>query len=513
MDRKSKIENSSQLEFDLIVVGGGITGAGVLKEAAQNGLKTLLIEKNDFGSGTSSKSAKLVHGGLRYLQNFQFGVVKESLRERNWLLEEYSHIVKPLEFVYPLYQSGLKFRIGMILYQMMGKHKNLPKYKFLKKEEVLQNYPAINAEGLKGGFSYYDGLTNDSGLVSEIIFESSQYQDIVALNYLEVVKINESGNTSEVKCRDNRTGEEHIFKSKVVVNCTGPWTDETINLLDNNDSKMMAPSKGVHIIFSTEKLNIKSAFAFSSGADDGRMFYALPWEFDTVIVGVTDTAYKGSPDEVYQTEADISYLLNGLNKFSPSSNFTFEDIQYSFAGLRPLFNEKGPSKNKTRDFKIWWDSKNLVSLSGGKLTTFRAMAKSLMNELVSTEKIAMSQVSKSIPERRTISNCPDHILTSYSKDSMEIISSIIEESNENKQPIIKELDIVKAEIIFAIRHLGAMTVEDIMLRRFSFRYGMINKPYYSTLVSKIGSILQEELDWNSEQLTNEVTQFIDSKTN
>lgn len=230
MQRKDKIKHAVETQFDLIVIGGGITGAGVLKEAAKNGLKTLLIEKNDFGSGTSSKSAKLVHGGLRYLQNMQFKIVRESLSERNWLLEHYKHLVKPLEFVFPLYESKLKFRIGMILYQLMGKHKILPKYKFLNKRTILEKFPKINTQGLKGGFSYYDGVTNDARLVMEIIFEADQFENTHALNYIEVTSISDESGFCNIKCKDKIDDKEYGFNGKVIVNCTGVWTDRTLNL-------------------------------------------------------------------------------------------------------------------------------------------------------------------------------------------------------------------------------------------------------------------------------------------
>ncbi len=504
MQRKDKIKHAVETQFDLIIIGGGITGAGVLKEAAENGLKTLLIEKNDFGSGTSSKSGKLIHGGLRYLQNLQFKIVRESLSERNWLLEHYEHLVKPLEFIFPLYESKLKFRIGMILYQLMGKHKALPKYRFLNKQTVVEKFPEINTQGLKGGVSYYDGVTNDARLVTEVIFEAEQFENTHALSYIEVTNITDEPEFCSIKCKDKIDEKEYGFNGKVIVNCTGVWTDRTLNLFKPQHSKIMAPSKGVHLVFSISKLNIKSALVFSSGANDGRMFYALPWEYNTVILGTTDTPFNGSPDEVNEDVTDTEYLLNGINGFLPESDFTTKDIIYSFSGLRPLFDEKVSSTDKTRDFKIWWNSKNIISISGGKLSTFRAMAKTLLNIVVAKKTLITRQINQSMIQNNT-SNIPQHILNSYSPKAVQLIKTIIVEKPSNEERVIEELVIIKAEIIFAVKYLQALKIEDIMLRRFSFKYGLNNKNYYTELVTNIGLLMQAELGWDNTTLEKEIT--------
>ena len=476
--------------YDLILIGGGITGAGVLRESAKKGLKTMLLEKNDFASGTSSKSAKLVHGGLRYLQHLQIKIVRESLTERNWLLESYPHLVKPIEFVFPLYGSAFKYRIAMALYQMMGKHKILPKYKFFDKKQTIKKYSGINTKELKGSFSYYDGITNDARLVSEIIFEAEQYPNIEAKNYIKVTNIEDKKNFSIVSCKNTLTGESFSFKTKVVVNCTGAWADKTLEIFQAQSQKIMDPSKGVHLIFSQEKLPITSAYAFSSGTNDGRMLYLLPWENNTVILGPTDTAFNGDFDKLTSNKNDIQYLLNGLNQFSPNSNFTEDDILYLFVGLRPLFNEEGESKDKTRDFKIWWSSDNIVSISGGKLTTFRAMGKTLINKVLTKKQLTTSY--HSFPKIENISkDLPIRIKENYSKLAQIKLAKIISENEQNIEQIIPELDFLKAEIIFAIKHLQAKTIEDIMIRRFSFDYGLQKKDYYKKLKDNIEILMQD----------------------
>lgn len=265
----------------------------------------------------------------------------------------------------------------------------------------------------------------------------------------------------------------------------------------------MSPSKGVHLVFSISKFNIKSALIFSSGANDGRTFYALPWEYNTVILGTTDTSFNGDPDEVNEDATDIEYLLKGINGFLPESNFTTKDIIYSFSGLRPLFNEKVSSTDKTRDFRIWWNSKNIISISGGKLSTFRAMAKALLNIVITKKKLVTRHVNQSMIQNNT-SNVPRHILNSYSPKAVQLIKTIMVEKPSNKEPVIEELAIIKAEIIFAVKYLQALKIEDIMLRRFSFNYGLSNKDYYAKLVSNIGLLMQAELGWDDSQLEKEV---------
>ncbi|HUH73932.1 MAG TPA: glycerol-3-phosphate dehydrogenase/oxidase [Chitinophagales bacterium] len=480
--------------YDLIIIGGGISGASVLREAANKGLKSLLIEKNDFSSGTSSKSAKLIHGGLRYLQHLQFKIVRESLVERNWLLESHPHLVKPIEFVMPFYGTSLKYRIAMILYQMLGKHKTLPKYKFYNKKQTIDKFAEINTKNLKGSFSYYDGITNDAKLVSEIIFEAEQYADIKAINYIEAIKIEDKDNVCYVHCKNTITEETIIYKSKVAVNCTGPWADNTLARYQPQSSHIMEPSKGVHLGLPLEKLPIKAAFAFPSGANDGRMLYALPWENDTVILGPTDTTFDGDFDHLSSNKIDIQYLLHGLNLFAPHAHFTANDILYSFVGLRPLFNEKGESKDKTRDFKIWWSSEDIVSLSGGKLTTFRAMGKAAIDKIISKKHLHTTLPTHpfSKPNSR-ISTLPKHIKEDYSLIAQEKILEILNEDSQNKEQIIDELKVIKGEIIFAIKYLHAKKIEDIMLRRFSFDYGLQHKKYYNKLKENIELILKNTL--------------------
>ena len=492
-----RIQHLAQIKnktFDLVIIGGGITGAGVMLEASKSGLDVLLIEKGDFASGTSSKSAKLIHGGLRYLQYLHFGLVRESLKERNYLLETYPHLVKPIEFVYPLYESGLKFRIGMIMYQLLGKQKTLPRYKFLNKEETTKNCDFIDKKNLRGSFSYYDGITHDSRLTAEIIFEASQYPNTTALNYLKLTQGNQQKEHYELLCQDLIANQELTIKTKFVANCSGAWTDLVLNKISKQEENKMAPSKGVHLVFSQDKIPIKTAYAFSSYADDGRKFYALPWQNNSVVIGVTDTEYKGDLDKVAVDKTDIDYMLNAITHFFPNQNITKKDIIYQFAGLRPLFDDKNASKDRARDYKVWWSNERLLSIAGGKFTTFRTMAQTMIKEIPIKNRSIKKAVS---PPNSTLNienkEIKKHIEANYGIYAP-FLYEIINRDKEAVKWISPSLKIMKVEIIFFIQHHNCRYLADILDRRLSVAYVLSNLPDKNNIIKQTATILQETLN-------------------
>jgi glycerol-3-phosphate dehydrogenase len=507
MHRNQQIAQIQNKTFDLVIIGGGITGAGVLLEASKLGLEVLLIEKGDFASGTSSKSAKLVHGGLRYLQYLHFGLVRESLTERNYLLETYPHLVKAIEFVYPLYESGFKFRIGMILYQLLGKQKALPKYKFLNKQKTLQNCDFIDTNNLKGSFSYFDGITHDARLTAEIIFEATQYPNARALNYVELMQGEQKKEHYELTCQDRIENQKLNIKTKFVANCSGAWTDLVLNKFSKLESKKMAPSKGVHLVFSQDKIPIKTAYAFSSYADDGRKFYALPWQNNSVIIGVTDTEYAGNLDKIPVDKLDIDYMLHAIVHFFPTLHISKEDIIYKFVGLRPLFDNKTASKDKTRDYKIWWSNERLLSIAGGKLTTFRSMAKALLKEIP----IKSSRVQKAIPIPTITLNTKNEEIKQHIENNYGIYAPYLYEIiNKNRNAanwISPSLKVLEAEIIFFVQYHHCRYLADILDRRLSVAYVLSNLPDKDTIIKQTANILQEILNLPDAEIAAEIESY------
>lgn len=366
--------NTPKLNYNLAVIGGGITGVAIAVDAALRGLSVLLLEKETLGHGTSSKTSKLAHGGLRYLENYEFRLVKEALRERNLLLKNAPHYVHPLRFIIPIYPhspwSSLLLKAGLICYDFLAGKKDLPAHTSLHASDILSAIPGLNPEGLQKGFSYYDAQMDDWGLVQSLgtlakslgvtILEHTQAQ----LSYNEahqVIGVNE-------------------FKTERVIQATGPWTHELL-IQDNPQAPLSVfPSKGVHIVLPS--LEISDALLLST-PQDNRVFFVIPWKGHT-LVGTTDTAYTGNPDTVCITQEDRHYLLKAYNHYFPAHTQQESSILDSFVGLRPLFNfnQHGSSPSeKSRDFRILESSSGLFTLVGGKFTTHRAMAEAAVDRV------------------------------------------------------------------------------------------------------------------------------------
>jgi glycerol-3-phosphate dehydrogenase len=343
-------EQGGDKTFDVVVVGGGINGASVTRELALRGLKVLLLEKNDFASGTSSASSKLIHGGLRYLEQFRFRLVFESCRERRLLLQNAPHLVKPLEFILPIYigrgRPAWQIRLGMWVYDSMALFRNIHPHRWLNRAELLKREPALNPQGLVGGAVFYDAQMDDRKLCLAVI-EQAKSLGAQAFNFTPVTAITENGAVTP----------KGIFSAKVYVTATGPWSDDAKNL-----------RKGVHIV--ARKLTQGEAI-LAQAKRDNRVFFVMPWG-DRSLIGTTDTPFRGSPDNVPVEAEDIDYLLSETNLALPGANLTPNDVLSSFAGVRPL-----ATGGDSREERIIQHSANQVSLVGGKYTTFRAVGEKL----------------------------------------------------------------------------------------------------------------------------------------
>ncbi|HZH68721.1 MAG TPA: FAD-dependent oxidoreductase, partial [Chitinophagales bacterium] len=300
--RQHNIELIAQQDFDLVVIGGGITGAGIALAASRQAWKVLIIDKGDFSSGTSSKSAKMVHGGLRYLENLEFKLVGEALHEREHLLKEYPHLVHPQPFFMPIYNSRIelmKLRLGLTSYDLLTGTSSLPKFRQVSKKEIKQLYPEIKTDKIVGGFIYYDAKTNDSRLTNEVIQQAVEL-GAVAMNYYELTDIHISNSSVDyITCVDQLTGDTHIVKSKLFVSATGIWTGDVLRKLDASDKKKyMMPSKGIHIAVSADLLPKDVVWVLPSSSKDGRRIWCMPWENNINIIGSTDTDYRADKDNI-----------------------------------------------------------------------------------------------------------------------------------------------------------------------------------------------------------------------
>ena len=359
--------------WDLIVIGGGITGAGILREAARMGLKVILIEQNDFAWGTSSRSSKLGHGGLRYIKEGHFLMTKIAVEERDRLLAEAPGLVEPLGFLLPVYEEqrpgkGL-LKVGLTIYDIMAGERQ---HKSLKIDEFLEKLPYINPAGLKGGFHYFDAQVDDSRLVLRLINESIA-AGALALNYTKAKGINRNGEgkVSGIEIEDVETGEEISLFSEAIINATGCWAEKLHPSPDAQ--RYLRPLRGSHLVFPFSALPLKEGFSFIHPRD-GRAAFAVPWE-GAVLIGTTDLDHPQDLAVVpHITEDEVAYLMEGLQAIFPSLKITLNDCISAFAGIRPVLSEgKLKPSEESREHIVWVD-RGLITVTGGKLTTFRRLA-------------------------------------------------------------------------------------------------------------------------------------------
>lgn len=388
LNRDKHIKAAQEKKFDLVVVGGGITGAGVARDAAMRGLSVCLVEKGDFGEGTSSRSSKLAHGGLRYLENLEFDLVGEALHERQNLLSMAPHMVQPLRFLMPIYRndrvSVFKMKMGMLLYDILSAF-NTPKFhESISQSEIKKDYPNLKNENLKSGFLYSDALMDDDRLVHETM-RSAVQEGAVVMTYVEAVGYDVAGESCILKCNDRLGGNAFSISGSHTVSCVGPWTDKFASLVDDDWSDKTRPSKGVHITLPKNKLNLKTAVVMAADSQK-RILFCIPREgFD--IVGTTDTDFVDDPSSVRTEKEDVEYILKVLKEYYPKVEISLEDILFSYAGVRPLIDDGSASESKVSRshwIKTYAD-RRITYISGGKYTTYLSMAEDCVNQVLQTD--------------------------------------------------------------------------------------------------------------------------------
>ncbi|NNE25974.1 MAG: glycerol-3-phosphate dehydrogenase/oxidase [Saprospiraceae bacterium] len=388
LNRKSNLDHASKKLYDLIVIGGGITGAGIAMDATLRGLKTLLIEKNDFASGTSSKSTKLIHGGLRYLKQFEFGLVRESGLERRVAHNNIPHLVHPEKMLLPIVKGGsfsrLTAAMAIGVYDVLANVESEDRKQTMNRAEVKAHEPLLKESTLKSGILYSEYRTDDARLTIELIKHAKRHGAEV-FNYCELTEFNyKDGLIRGINARDHFSDIDVTFSGRHVVSAAGPWVDSVRMKEDATKNKALFLTKGVHIVIPHTRLPIKSAVYFD--AIDGRMVFAIPRGRVTYI-GTTDTPYDGNLDKIVCTKQDASYLLDCVNNAFNIERLTIEDIESTWAGLRPLISEAGKSPSElSRKDEVFISDSGLISIAGGKLTGYRKMAKRVVDLLCEKEK-------------------------------------------------------------------------------------------------------------------------------
>lgn len=491
VDREKTIAQLSKETFDLVVIGGGITGGGIALDAASRGLKVALLEKNDFASGTSSKSTKLIHGGLRYLKQFDFWLVKEVGSERAIVHKLAPHLVLPEKMLLPLIENGSYGKwltsIGLKVYDILAQVSGDDKRKMLEKKEALKLEPLLPKKILKGAGYYAEYRTDDARLTMETIKTSLHY-GATAVNYAEVTDFVYEDNTVRgVKVKDTIMEKEFTVNSKYVISAAGPWVDELRGINNSKKGKRLHLTKGVHLVFPYEKLPIKQSVYFD--IPDGRMMFAIP-RGKITYVGTTDTNYNENKDKVRTDVADAIYLISAVNNMFPKINLEMEDIISSWAGLRPLIHEEGKSASElSRKDEIFTSDTGLISIAGGKLTGYRKMAERVVNRVAKkmeedhemevkpcvTDQIPLcgNEFKKYKSVKKYIAEVhgrlsPDgfskydawYLVTNYGKQTETILELYAKHNDEDRQ-----IGLAKAELQFCIDHEMVQSPMDFFIRR------------------------------------------------
>jgi len=455
--------------WDLVIIGGGATGLGIAMDAATRGYKTLLLEQADFAKGTSSRSTKLVHGGVRYLAQGDVSLVKEALYERGLLLANAPHLAHNQDFIIPQYTwwQGPFYTIGLKLYDLLSGKLSLGRSRHIGRNEILEKLPTIRRQGLKGGILYHDGQFDDARLAVNIA-QTAAENGAVLLNYFKVTGLEKQpdGRINGVKAKDLETGRSYTLPAKVVINATGVFVDEILQLDNPGARPMVRPSQGVHVVLDRSFLQSSSAIMIPK-TDDGRVLFAVPWH-NKVLLGTTDTPLNEHSMEPVALEAEIDFILRTATKYL-SRPPARTDVLSVFAGLRPLAapqKETGSTKEISRSHKILVAPSRLITITGGKWTTFRKMAEDTVNEAIRTGNL--SAVPCRTKELRIHGYAPQPAfaapLNVYGSDAamLQAMTALHPELGQQLHP---RLPYIKAQVIWAVQHEMARTVEDVLARR------------------------------------------------
>ncbi|MEI6139123.1 MAG: glycerol-3-phosphate dehydrogenase/oxidase [Mariniphaga sp.] len=504
MNRKDQLEKlNKEKDFDFIIIGGGATGLGCAVDAAARGFKTLLLEKHDFAKGTSSRSTKLVHGGVRYLAQGNIRLVREALIERGVLLQNAPHLCHTLTFVMPSYKWWDKwfYGIGLWIYEYLSGDLSLGKTRLLSKKSTIKHLPDLKEHNLNGGVIYYDGQFDDSRLAINLA-QTAIEQGAIVVNYFGVTDfIKDSGLIVGVKAKDEISGKEYEFKSEVVINATGVFADTLLQLAEGHSEKTIAPSQGIHLIVD------KHFFTGDAGmmlpkTDDGRVLFFIPWE-GKVILGTTDTPVEEVSVEPLPLKEEIDFIIHHFNRYAVT-NITYDDIKSVFVGLRPLANVAGIKNTAVmpRDHVIKVLPSGLVHVTGGKWTTYRNMARHTINRAIRSTLLRFKHCkTRHLRIHGWTETKNDTHLSIYGSDAL-AITILIQSRVGMDEKIHPSYPYTKAEIIWAIDNEMALTVEDVLSRRV--RLLILDARAAIEAAPKVAAIMAEYIgmdkDWEKDQI-------------
>jgi glycerol-3-phosphate dehydrogenase len=494
--------------WDVIIIGGGATGLGVALDCTTRGYKTLLLEQVDFAKGTSSRSTKLVHGGVRYLAQGNIDLVREALYERGLMLKNASHLVSNQSFIIPNYKwwDNIFYTVGLKVYDFLSGKLSFGKSVRIKKSETISRLSTLETSNLKGGVIYHDGQFDDSRLAVNIA-QSCIENGATAINHCRVKNLlkGEKGIVNGVVAIDTETNIEYKLNAKTVINATGVFTDEVLKMDDTSAKNTIRPSQGVHLVFDKSFLPGNDAIMIPK-TDDGRVLFLVPWH-DKVVVGTTDTLLDSHSLEPKPLDKEVDFIIETANRYL-NKNVSKTDVLSIFAGLRPLAAPKDKSektKEISRSHKIIVSDSELITITGGKWTTYRRMAQDTVDKIIELNKLPSATCkTKNLLIHGASGNTVDRTnhLYIYGTDKKEI-EKLVQENPSLSEPLHPRLQFTKAEVVFAVRHEMARTIEDVLARRV--RVLFLDARAAIEIAPMVGEIIREELneteDWRAQQIS------------
>ncbi|MEP7199248.1 MAG: glycerol-3-phosphate dehydrogenase, partial [Chloroflexota bacterium] len=526
--------------YDLIVIGGGINGAGIARDAAQRGLNVALLEKNDFASGTTQAPTRLIHGGLRYLEHFEFGLVFESLQEREVLLRIAPHLVHPLPFVIPIYQHNRRgpwlVNLGMIAYDVLSFNKTLPRYQRLNRAQVLELEPGLDSHGLRGGVVYYDGQVDWPERLCLANVLAARADGAYVRNYSEVVGfVGNAKSVEGVRVRERLTGKEYDLRAHLVINAAGPWADAVTRLLNPREPQRVFGTKGTHLVVPPFPSAPRHAIYIEAQSDQ-RPYFVVPW-VGTYLIGTTDDPYTGEMDDVRPTEDEARYLLAEVNQIFPQARLTTEDVQHTYAGVRALPMQRGKTtsalsrRSFIHDHEKEEGVRGLVSIIGGKLTAYRRLAAHVVDHAQSklqrrnlkpcrtqqtplpggdmpNLKTYLQQETETAARRYELQpQQVEHLIKLYGTRYGEVLA-LVEAKPELGARFAKQTPDIAAQAAYAVERELAQRLSDFFVRRS----GLVTFDADSdVVVATVAKIFAERLRWEPARTQSEISAWQDER--
>ena len=529
--RAAALSGMAAEPVDLLIIGGGITGAGIARDAALRGFRVAVVDKGDFGAGTSSHSSRLIHGGIRYLEQRNFRLVFEASRERRVLLHIAPHLVRPLPFLFPVYRGARvpawKLRAGMWLYDLLAAFRNVKAHRWLSTKQVRRAEPALKDRGLTGAALYWDAQTDDARLVLATMRSAARAGALVA-NYAEVASLlKPDGQVRGAVVRDVLSGETRTVRALVVVNAGGPWVDALRRMDDAGASPLLRATKGAHVAVPRRRIGHERAITLFS-AIDGRVMFVLPWG-ELSYIGTTDTDADVSPDAVRVTAEDVTYLLRSANAAFPNAHLAANDVVSVWAGLRPLLGQDpaaAPSQ-VSREHRVVESAQGLITIAGGKLTTYRVMARDVADRVAArlheldgrpvaprppTDRIPLpggeaaelDVLLESARARGVSEATARHLVASYGSEAAAVLN-LVDRDRSLGEPIAPLRPEIWAEVSHAVEREMAVRIQDVLIRRLHLFYQYAEQG--TAVAAPVAQRMKRLLGWDEVREAEELVDY------